>query len=107
MLKLTDNAVEKVKSLMARENKVGFGLRVAVQGGGCSGFRYGLTYEKDQKDNDQVLEFDGLKVFVDAMSLMHLDDVTIDYVDGLSGAGFKIDNPRATGTCGCGSSFSM
>ena len=92
---------------MVKENKDGFGLRVAVQGGGCSGFQYGLSYEKDQKDNDQVLEFGGLQVFVDAMSLMYLDDVTIDYVDSLSGAGFKIQNPKATGTCGCGASFSM
>jgi iron-sulfur cluster assembly accessory protein len=107
MLSLTDNAVEKVKSLMAKENKVGHGLRVAVQGGGCSGFQYGLTYEREQKENDQVLEFSGLKVYVDAMSLLHLDDVTIDYVDGLSGAGFKINNPKATGSCGCGASFSM
>ena len=107
MLKLSDNAVEKVKSLMARENKNGHGLRVAVQGGGCSGFQYGLTYEKEQKENDQVLEFGGLRVYVDAMSLLHLEGVTIDYVDGLNGSGFKINNPKATGTCGCGASFSM
>jgi iron-sulfur cluster assembly protein len=107
MLKLTDKAVDKVKELMIRESKEGHGLRVAVQGGGCSGFQYGLTYEKDQNENDQVLEFNGLKVYVDAMSLLHLDDVTIDYVDSLSGAGFKIDNPKSTGTCGCGASFSM
>jgi iron-sulfur cluster assembly accessory protein len=107
MLKLTDRAVEKVKQLMIKEDKQGHGLRVAVQGGGCSGFQYGLTYEKDENENDLVLEFNGLRVFVDAMSNMHLDDVTIDYVDSLSGAGFKIDNPKSTGSCGCGASFSM
>ena len=107
MLKLTDRAVDKVKQLMLKENKEGHGLRVAVQGGGCSGFQYGLTYEKEKKENDQVLEFDGLKVYVDAMSLLYLEEVTIDYVDGLSGAGFKIENPKATGSCGCGASFSM
>ena len=107
MLQLTDQAVEKVKQLMAKENKEGHGLRVAVQGGGCSGFRYGLSYEENRTENDHVLEFKGLKVFVDAMSHLHLDGVRIDYVDSLSGSGFKIDNPKATGTCGCGASFSM
>ena len=107
MLQLSDAAVKKVKQLMAAENKEGFGLRVAVQGGGCSGFQYGLSYEKDQKDNDQVLEFGGLSVYVDAMSGCYLDDVMIDYVDSLQGSGFKINNPKATGSCGCGSSFSM
>jgi iron-sulfur cluster assembly accessory protein len=107
MLQLTDRAVEKVKELMAKEDKEGHALRVAVKGGGCSGFEYGLLYEKDKQENDQVLEFSGLKVFVDAMSLMYLEEVTIDYVDSLNGAGFKIDNPKATGTCGCGSSFSV
>ena len=106
MLQLTDQAVVKVKQLLASENKEGFGLRVAVQGGGCSGFQYGLTWEDEQKPNDRVLEFDGLKVFVDAMSELYLDEVKIDYVDSLEGSGFKIENPKATGSCGCGSSFS-
>jgi iron-sulfur cluster assembly accessory protein len=107
MLKLTDKAVEKVKELMAKENKEDHGLRVAVKGGGCSGFEYGLFFEKDKQEDDQVYEFDGLKVFVDAMSVSYLDEVTVDYVDSLSGTGFKIDNPKATGSCGCGSSFSV
>jgi iron-sulfur cluster assembly accessory protein len=107
MLQVTDSAVEKVKQLMAKEDKAGHGLRVSVQGGGCSGFQYGLSYEQDRKENDQVLEFSGLEVYVDAMSLMYLEDVTIDYVDSLNGAGFKINNPKATGTCGCGASFSV
>ena len=107
MLQLTDAAVKKVKQLMAAESKEGYGLRVAVQGGGCSGFQYGLSYEKDKRDNDSVLEFDGLSVYVDAMSGIYLEDVLIDYVDSLQGAGFKINNPKATGSCGCGSSFSM
>jgi iron-sulfur cluster assembly accessory protein len=107
MLQVTERAAVKVKELMARERKDGYGLRVAVQGGGCSGFQYGLSYENEQRDTDEVLEFHGLRVFVDAMSLLYLDDVSIDYVDSLQGAGFKIENPRATGSCGCGSSFSM
>jgi iron-sulfur cluster assembly accessory protein len=106
VLQLTEQAVAKVKQLLASENKEGFGLRVAVQGGGCSGFQYGMTWEDEQKPNDRVLEFDGLKVFVDAMSELYLDEVKIDYVDSLEGSGFKIDNPKATGSCGCGSSFS-
>jgi iron-sulfur cluster assembly accessory protein len=107
MLRITDKAVEKVKTLLNDENKEGYGLRVAVQGGGCSGFQYGLTWENEQKPNDNVMEFDGLKVYVDALSAMYLDEVSIDYVDSLSGSGFKIDNPKSTGSCGCGSSFSM
>lgn len=107
MLQLTETAVKKVQALLEAENKVGYGLRVAVQGGGCSGFQYGLTWEKEQSENDQVMEFGGLNVFIDAMSLMYLERVTIDYVDGLQGSGFKIENPEATGTCGCGSSFSV
>jgi iron-sulfur cluster assembly accessory protein len=107
MLNVTERAVAKVKELMAREDKQGFGLRVAIQGGGCSGFQYGLSYEKERGENDEVLEFQGLEVYLDAMSKLYLDGVSIDYVDSLQGSGFKIDNPKATGSCGCGSSFSM
>ncbi len=107
MLQLTDNAVKKVRQLMGAENKAGYGLRVAVKGGGCSGFEYGLTFENEAGENDQVMEFDGLKVFVDGMSNMYLEDVSIDYVDNLQDSGFKINNPNATGTCGCGHSFSV
>ncbi len=107
MLQITENAISKVKKLLAAEDKDGYGLRVAVQGGGCSGFQYGLTWEKEQKENDQVLTFEGLNVFIDAMSVHYLQGVSIDYVDGLQGSGFKIENPAATGSCGCGHSFSM
>jgi iron-sulfur cluster assembly protein len=107
MLELTERAATKVKQLMKAESKEGFGLRVAVRGGGCSGFQYGLTYEKDQKPNDHVLEMHGVKVYVDAMSNPFLDGVKIDYVDSLSGSGFKIENPKSTGSCGCGASFSV
>ena len=107
MLQVTERAVSKVKELMAREEKEGFGLRVAIQGGGCSGFQYGLSYEQERSENDEVLEFHGLEVYVDAMSKLYLDGVLIDYVDSLQGSGFKIENPKATGSCGCGSSFSM
>lgn len=105
MLQLTDRAVSKVKELLAAESKDGYGLRVAIQGGGCSGFQYGLTFENAERDNDNVMELDGLKVYVDAMSGMYLDGVQIDYIETLEGSGFKIENPNATGTCGCGHSF--
>ena len=107
MLQVTETAVNKVKMLMEAENKQGFALRVAVRGGGCSGFEYGLTFENEHGENDSVMEFGDLKVFVDAMSNMYLDGVKIDYLDSLQGAGFKIENPKATGTCGCGHSFSL
>ncbi len=105
MIQVTTAAVTKVKELLAVENRQGMGLRVAVQGGGCSGFQYRLTFEDTQNENDHVLEVDGLKVYVDAMSGMYLEGANIDYVDGLEGSGFKIDNPNATATCGCGHSF--
>jgi iron-sulfur cluster assembly accessory protein len=105
MIQVTTAAVTKVKELLAAENRQGFGLRVAVQGGGCSGFQYRLTFDDNQHENDQVVEVDGIKVFVDAMSGMYLEGANIDYVDGLDGSGFKIDNPNATATCGCGHSF--
>jgi iron-sulfur cluster assembly accessory protein len=107
MIQLTDRAVSKVKQLLSAEDKTGYGLRVAVQGGGCSGFQYGLTWEKEARDNDQTLEVSGLKVFVDHLSVMYLDGVRIDYIDGLTESGFKIENPNASGSCGCGHSFSV
>ena len=106
MLQMTEKAVGKVKELLAAESKDGFGLRVAIQGGGCSGFQYGLTFDNQERPNDNVLEFGGLRVYVDAMSGMYLEGVKIDYIDSLEGSGFKIDNPKATGSCGCGHSFS-
>jgi len=105
MIQLSERAVSKVKELLTTDNKTGYGLRVAVQGGGCSGFQYGLTFDNQQKPNDNVIEFDGLKVYVDAMSGMYLDGVRIDYIESLEGSGFKIENPNATGSCGCGQSF--
>jgi iron-sulfur cluster assembly accessory protein len=105
MIQLSERAVSKVKELLTTDKKSGYGLRVAVQGGGCSGFQYGLTFDNQEKPNDNVLEFDGLKVYVDAMSGMYLDGVKIDYIESLEGSGFKIENPNATGSCGCGHSF--
>lgn len=104
---MTEPAVQQAKTILARENLVGYGLRVAVTGGGCSGFSYGLDFETEEKPGDQVFVIDGLKLYVDETSLKHLRGTTIDYVSGLQGAGFKFINPNATGTCGCGTSFSV
>jgi len=107
MVEVTERAVSKVKALLESENKTGFGLRIAVQGGGCSGFQYGLTFEDTARPDDKVLEFNGLKVFIDAMSQPYLSGTTVDYVESLQGSGFKINNPNATSSCGCGDSFSV
>ena len=107
MVEVTERAVSKVKSILESENKAGFGLRIAVQGGGCSGFQYGLTFEDTARPDDKVLEFNGLKVFVDAISQSYLNGTTVDYVESLQGSGFKINNPNATSSCGCGDSFSV
>jgi iron-sulfur cluster assembly accessory protein len=103
---LTDKAVEMVKDAMQREGLAGYGIRVGVMGGGCSGFQYSMDFEEKAKDGDVVLDQGGIKLYVDAMSSMYLQGVTIDYIQGLQGAGFKFNNPNAKSTCGCGSSFS-
>ncbi len=102
---LTDKAVEMVKDAMQREGLAGYGIRIGVMGGGCSGFQYSMDFENAPKDGDVTLEQGGLRLFVDAMSSMYLQGVTVDYVVGLQGAGFKFNNPNAKSTCGCGSSF--
>jgi iron-sulfur cluster assembly accessory protein len=105
-LKLTGAAVQQVKRLLARDQREGHGLRVSVEGGGCSGFSYKLDFETDQRPGDVVLHFDGLNVYVDAQSIAYLKGMTIDFSSGLYGGGFKFSNPNATSTCGCGTSFS-
>jgi iron-sulfur cluster assembly accessory protein len=102
----TDKAVEMVRAAIEQEGLAGHGIRVGVAGGGCSGFQYTMDFENDPKDGDVVLDQNGLKLFVDPMSAMYLQGVTVDYVQGLQGAGFKFINPNAKNTCGCGSSFS-
>jgi iron-sulfur cluster assembly accessory protein len=103
---LSAKAVEMVKDAMEREGLQGYGIRVGVQGGGCSGFQYSMDFENAPREGDVSVQQDGITLFVDAMSSMYLQGVTIDYVTGLQGAGFKFDNPNAKSTCGCGSSFS-
>ena len=107
MLNLTDAAISKAKQFIEVEGKDGWGLRIAVKGGGCSGFKYGLSLVEKQKPDDQILEFDGLQVFVDPTSTTYFQGVTIDFVDTLQSSGFTINNPNSTGSCGCGESFSV
>jgi iron-sulfur cluster assembly accessory protein len=105
-LTVTAKAIEMVKTAMAQENLQGYGIRVGVVGGGCSGFQYSMDFENELKEGDVSYEQDGVRFFVDPMSSMYLQGVTIDYVQGLQGAGFKFVNPNARNTCGCGQSFS-
>ena len=107
-LQLTEIAVQMVKQTREQEGMDdSYGLRVAVRGGGCSGFEYALDFEQSPRDNDTIIEYDGLKVFVDSVSSRYLEGTEIDYVKGIMGSGFKFNNPKAIGTCGCGSSFSV
>ncbi len=106
-LNFTDSAIAKVKEIMAQQNPIPAGLRVGVVGGGCSGFSYSMSFENGAGMMDKTFDFDGLKVFVDATSLMYLKGVSVDYIETLEAAGFKFDNPNVKSTCGCGSSFNV
>jgi iron-sulfur cluster assembly accessory protein len=106
-INLTPNAVAKVKEIMGQQNPVPSGLRVGVVGGGCSGFSYSMQFENGAGMMDKVFDMEGLKVYVDATSLMYLNGCIVDYVETLEGAGFKFENPNVKSTCGCGSSFSV
>ena len=108
MINVSETAATKINELLAEENKAGSGLRVFVQGGGCSGFQYGLMIEENgQGAGDQVYESHGVKLFVDPISVRYLKGAEVDFVDTVTGGGFTIKNPNATSTCGCGSSFSV
>jgi iron-sulfur cluster assembly protein len=104
MVTLTPVAIAKVKSLI-KERKEESSLRIAVVGGGCSGFQYQMTLDKESRSDDKILDLDGLKVFIDKNSLLYLDGTKIDYVDGQDGSGFQFDNPNAKTSCGCGETF--
>ena len=105
---LTPKAAEMVKITREQEGiDASHGLRVAVRGGGCSGFEYALDYENEARENDWVYEQNGLTIYVDAVSARYLEGTTVDYVMGVAGAGFKFLNPQAKGSCGCGSSFTV
>jgi iron-sulfur cluster assembly accessory protein len=105
-LKLTENAIQQLKTLLGRNKLMDHALRISVSDGGCSGFSYQLNFEKEQKLGDITLDLQNLTVYVDPKSVPFLQGTVIDFVSGLYGGGFKFTNPNATGTCGCGTSFS-
>ena len=109
MINVTPTAASKISELLAEENKEGAGLRVFVQGGGCSGVQYGLMIDEGEGDSstDSVIEAHGVKLLVDPISARYLRGAEVDFVDNITGGGFTIKNPNAKSTCGCGSSFSV
>jgi iron-sulfur cluster insertion protein len=106
-LVFTDSAADKVRQLIVEEGNDNLKLRVFVQGGGCSGFQYGFTFDEEVSDDDTTMTRNGVTLLIDAMSYQYLVGAEIDYKDDLDGAQFVIKNPNATTTCGCGSSFSV
>ncbi|WP_420885623.1 iron-sulfur cluster insertion protein ErpA [Candidatus Vallotia tarda] len=107
LLIFTDAAAKKVKQLIDEEDNPKLNLRVFVQGGGCSGFQYGFTFDEEINEDDTVINKNNVRLLIDAMSYQYLIGAEIDYKDDLNGAQFIIKNPNATTTCGCGSSFSI
>ena len=108
MINISESAKTKILDLLAEENNPDLKLRTFVQGGGCSGFQYGFTFDEEQNEDDfEIALDDKWKVVVDAMSMQYMTGAIIDYTEDLSGANFSIKNPNAQTTCGCGSSFSV
>ncbi len=105
ILTVSPSAVEVIRNLLQQRNIPNHSLRVFVSGGGCSGMQYGMAFEESPKEFDKVVAIDGVSLIVDSTSLMYLQGATIDYVDSLMGGGFRIENPNAVSSCGCGSSF--
>ncbi|GAC1322026.1 MAG: iron-sulfur cluster insertion protein ErpA [Thermoleophilaceae bacterium] len=104
MVTLTDIAAQRVGALLESQEQADAGLRVAVKGGGCSGFQYQLALD-ERRDGDRVFEFEGIRIIVDEQSLSYVDGSTVDYTESLMGAGFQVNNPNVVAACGCGSSF--
>lgn len=103
---LTPPCIDKLRELIAEEGNPSLKLRCFIQGGGCSGFSYGFTLDEIANEDDTVVDYDGVTVLVDSMSIQYLSGATVNFKDDLSGSSFLISNPNATSTCGCGSSFS-
>ena len=106
-INLSSSAIRKVRDLVAEEDNEQLKLRVFITGGGCSGFQYGFTFDELVADDDTAVEADGVTLLVDPMSLQYLMGSVVDYTEGLEGSRFVVNNPNATATCGCGSSFSI
>lgn len=107
IMSFTDNAADKVHSLITEEGNDNLKLRVFVTGGGCSGFQYGFSFDEEVSEDDTIIENKGASLLIDPLSYQYLVGARIDYVEGLEGSRFIVDNPMATTTCGCGSSFSI
>ncbi len=106
-IRMTDSAVNKVRSLVAEEENDSLKLRLYITGGGCSGFQYGFSFDEETAEDDTTIERDGAALVIDSMSYPYLAGSEVDYSEGLEGARFVVKNPNATTTCGCGSSFSI
>ncbi|MFL5885429.1 MAG: iron-sulfur cluster insertion protein ErpA [Thermoleophilaceae bacterium] len=104
MVNLTDIAAQKVGEFLSTQEQADAGLRVAVRGGGCSGFQYQLALD-ERREGDRIFEHDGIRIIVDEMSLRYVDGSTVDYTESLMGSGFQVNNPNVVAACGCGSSF--
>lgn len=105
MVNLTDRAASEIKGLLEKQGKTDAMLRVFVSGGGCSGFQYGMSLEDDAMEGDSRMEVNGVQVLIDPRSAMYISGAEVDFVDNMMGGGFKIDNPNAASSCGCGHSF--
>jgi len=106
-INITNSAILKIADLLAEEGNLNLKLRTFVQGGGCSGFQYGFTFDEEINEDDFVIKHPGIELLIDAMSMQYLEGATIDYKEELMGSSFVINNPQAQSTCGCGSSFSV
>lgn len=107
MIKVTETAAGKIKTLLDQDGRPEFGLRMKVIGGGCSGLQYQMEFEESPGEDDSTIEIQGVKLFVDMKSALYLSGSELDFDDGLMGSGFQIKNPNATNQCGCGESFSV
>jgi iron-sulfur cluster insertion protein len=105
--KLSERAVRRIGEVLAREHQPGLKLRISVSGGGCSGFQYGFALDDHDEDGDVAIERDGARVVIDGMSLMYLIGCELDYVEDLTGSYFRVSNPNASASCGCGNSFAV
>lgn len=105
VINITDSASQVVRNLLISKNVPDYGLRVFVSGGGCSGLQYGMALEAEARPYDHVIEKEGFRLFIDPTSMMYLNEAVIDYEENLMGGGFKIENPNAAASCGCGTSF--
>lgn len=107
MITLTDAARDRIRDLIIEENNPNVKLRIYIQGGGCAGMQYGFTFDEDVQEDDFDIEFNGVHVLIDSASNQYLDGATVDFVEDLMSSAFKVSNPNATTSCGCGSSFAI